>query len=344
MRLRAFFSSIMYRVRERLFFGFNRIAFVFGMPFHSNAGDQAQSYCIEQWIHQYYPKYIIKWFDAKSMFNSNYAELNKLQKLVKKKDLIILHSGYHTTDLYMLEEELQRKVIQSFPKHRIIVLPQTVNYVNEEEKNKSQQIYNRHTDLLFFCRDSVSLKKAKEMFTECRVLLFPDIVTMMIGNRSYSNQRKGILLCLRNDKEAFVTVEQREEMIKRLSVLDKVDVTDTTLNIDADVFINERASILEQIWSDYSRYRVVITDRYHGTIFSLIAATPVIVISSKDHKLESGVEWFPDSYREYVKFLPDLDCLEDEVIRVYRTSYNYSLPSYFKEKYYDKLKKVIEED
>ncbi|WP_082026255.1 polysaccharide pyruvyl transferase family protein [Prevotella pectinovora] len=46
------------------------------------------------------------------------------------------------------------------------------------------------------------------------------------------------------------------------------------------------SAILQQ----FAKYQVVITDRYHGTIFSQIVNTPVIVISSTDHKLRSGVK------------------------------------------------------
>ena len=344
MDLRARFSKTKYNIKERLFNRIHKNAFVFGMPYHSNAGDQAQTYCIGQWINQHYPHHIVRWFDAQKMYWENYKPLHEISKIVKKKDLIFLHSGYHTTDLYMLEEELQRKVILAFPKHRIIVLPQTVNYESEEEKNKSMHIYNQHKDLLFFCRDSVSMEKAKQLFYNSKLYLYPDIVTSMIGQRKYSYQRRGILLCLRNDKEALVTSEQKKAMIDCLSEIDEVAVTDTTLNIEANTFINNRAEILEQLWSDYAKYRVVITDRYHGTIFSLIASTPVLVISSTDHKLESGVEWFPDSYKKYVKYISDLHFLREEVVAVYKTDYDYILPPYFKEEYYDRLKAIIEGD
>lgn len=49
-----------------------------------------------------------------------------------------------------------------------------------------------------------------------------------------------------------------------------------------------------------SHYKVVITDRYHGTIFSLIANTPVIIIKSTDHKVTTGADWFKGIYDDYV--------------------------------------------
>ena len=344
MFLRLKLGHIKHVIKETMSFAFSKNILVFGSPFNSNAGDFAQSYCIQLWARKNYPNHKIKWYDGASMAYSQYESLTYLKRVVKKHDIIFLHSGYHTTDLYMWEEELQRQVIKAFPKHRIIALPQTINYTTEKEKNKSIQIYNQHKDLFFFCRDSVSYKEAKHLFYNSRLYLFPDIVTSMIGQRNYNHIRKGILLCLRNDKEAVLKADEREKLKLDLGKIDKVTETDTTLKIEPNEFKKNREKILEDLWSEYAKYKVVITDRYHGTIFSLIAATPVLVIPSSDHKLSSGVDWFPESYKEYVKYLSDISSIPDEVARIYQTDYQYRLPSYFKENYYDKLKSIIESD
>ncbi len=46
--------------------------------------------------------------------------------------------------------------------------------------------------------------------------------------------------------------------------------------------------------------KLIITDRYHGTILSLVAGTPVIVIKTTDHKVTTGAEWFRGVYDDYV--------------------------------------------
>ena len=336
MKIRSFFAKLKWRLTEDIMYLKSPNAFVFGVPCHSNAGDQAQSYCIELWIKQHYPKHKIRMYDSLNMLYTQYELLDRLK--------IFLHSGYHTTDLYMLEEDLQRRVIQAFPRHRIIILPQTVNYTTEEEKNNSIRIYNAHKDVFLFCRDAVSYQSAQELFPACRLFLYPDIVTSLIGRRQYHQPRKGILLCLRNDIEAVLTEQDRQDMIRQLSAIDEVSVTDTTLDIAPEAFSGNRAAILEDLWKTYAGYRAVITDRYHGTIFSLIAATPVLVLPSSDHKLKSGVDWFPESYRDYVKYVPDTARLTDEVQNIYQTDYDYCLPPYFEEQYYNQLKSIIDGD
>ena len=230
-----------------------------------------------------------------------------------------------------------------FPDRRIVILPQTINYESDKEKENSRFIYNRHRSLVLMCRDEVSFNNAKDLFPNCsRLLLFPDIVTTMIGMYHYNYRRNGIMLCLRNDKESFYGDSQITDLKRNLESIDFVDVTDTTIEEPVSKIIKNRKGTLENIWDSYAKYRVIITDRYHGTIFSLIASTPVIIISSKDHKLSSGVKWFPESFSDYVKYVPDISNIPDVVKRIYETSYSYCLPNYFNENYYDKLKSILE--
>ena len=59
--------------------------FVFGAPFHSNLGDQAQSYCIEQWAKKNYPDYNIWIFDTMFVSFNDYQLLNVIRKLIRLK-------------------------------------------------------------------------------------------------------------------------------------------------------------------------------------------------------------------------------------------------------------------
>ncbi len=315
--------------------------FVFGAPFHSNLGDQAQSYCIEQWAKKNYPDYNIWIFDTMFVSFNDYQLLNVIRKLIRLSDKIFLHSGYHTTDLYMLEENMQRKVVQLFPDMRIVILPQTIYYKNHEQLEKAKSIYNAHPDLHLLCRDDVSFATAQKEFANCKLMKFPDIVTSMIGSKHYENPRKGIFLCMRNDKEAFYSKERIEQLRQELSDIDDVTLGDTTISMPAKEIIANRAKVLNDTWNQYSQYRVIITDRYHGTIFSLIAGTPVLVLSSSDHKLSSGVKWFPEEFSDYVHYVPDINTVREQVERVYAADLDYRLPPYFQEKYYSKLKGLI---
>lgn len=321
-----------------------RNVFVFGAPFHSNMGDQAQSFGIKKWANRAYPGYRVRLYETTELIAGNFTLMKQIRKYCNKGDKVFLHSGYHTTDLYMLEENMQRQAVQLFDDRQVVALPQTIYYQKEEEAEKARRIYNAHPDLLMMCRDEVSYQSAQQMFPNCRKLLFPDIVTTMIGSRQYNKPRKGILLCLRNDKEAFYSPEQIAALKAELEKIDAVSVTDTTIGMDMAQIRKNREKILQDIWREYAGYRAVVTDRYHGTIFSLIAATPVVVISSTDHKLSSGVKWFPESFQSYVRYEPELENIADQIRQIYQTGYDYRLEPYFRTHYYDSLRKQIEEE
>lgn len=331
-----------YNIREIIGYLLHKNAFVFGAPFHSNAGDQAQTYCIERWIKYNYPKYSVRIFNTDVLALDDYKKLKLIRKIIKKNDLIFLHSGYHTTDLYMLEEHTQRKVVQLFPDKKIVILPQTIYYKNHIEEKKAINIYNNHPNLLLMCRDDVSYNIAERIFPNCKLILFPDIVTTLIGTQTYNSERAGILLCVRNDQEALLKKNELDLLVKELSHIDKVQITDTTLSISGYEFSENREKILKEMWKKYSQYKVIVTDRYHGTIFSLIANTPVIVMPSTDHKLSSGVKWFPKSFNDYVHYVDDFSNIINVVEKVYNKKYDYKLPNYFNKKYYSELKSIIE--
>lgn len=191
------------------------------------------------------------------------------------------------------------------------------------------------------CRDETSYQIAQNEFPNVKTHLFPDIVTTQIGRQTWNSERKGILFCMRNDKEAFYSKTDIEKLRTKLEKSQPTAITDTTLDIPIREIRKNRTAILQNIWKEYSGYKLIITDRYHGTIFSLVANTPVIVLSSTDHKLESGVKWFPESFSSYVKFAKNLDEAYQFSEQILHTAYTHDLEPYFKKNYYDKLKTLL---
>jgi exopolysaccharide biosynthesis predicted pyruvyltransferase EpsI len=311
--------------------------FLFGTPNHSNMGDQAQTYCIINWMNQNYPEHKVHTFYLK---NSTGRILQYIRQNIQKDDKIFCHSGYHLTNLYD-EQRIYSKLVEMFPDFPIVIFPQTINYTQPEVATKTASLFNNHKDLTILCRDEVSFKTAQTLFSQCHLLLYPDVVTSLIGTKQFENKRDGILFCIRNDKEAFYNPEQITGLRKRIEQFDVVSMTDTTISMPAVEIAENREKILNSIFEDYSGFRLIITDRYHGTIFSLIAGTPVIVLSSSDHKLSSGVKWFPPEFSDYVRYANSLD----EAYQLAELSLNkkldHILPDYFRKNFWNVLKEKI---
>ena len=121
---------------------------------------------------------------------------------------------------------------------------------------------------------------AKEMFQKPCVALFPDIVTTLIGEKQFTYDRSGVCVCTRNDGEKFYTDAEIAQLVNKLSADTRVVEKDTQGLVHYEKI---RSNLSYYIWKEiesYSHFKVTITDRYHGTIFSLCAGTPVIIIKT----------------------------------------------------------------
>lgn len=317
----------------------NRI-YIFGAPRHSNLGDQAQSLCIEEWCRKHYPNHKTIIIDTPSMFQRDSYIIRKIRSIIRENDKIILHSGYHTTDVWLFENNANIAIINQFPDRRIHVFPQTVYFENKKNLMDTAAAYNRHGNISLMCRDEVSYKIAKKHFKNVDVTLMPDIVTTLIGEKKFTNKnRDGINMCFRNDKESKYNKEIKKIKKGLGSITKNIEITDTTIDVDPYFIQNNRKRVVFNQIDSMSKKRLTITDRYHGTIFSIISNTPVIVLGSTDHKLSSGVKWFSD------KTFPGLVYFArspEEAVTIAKDiygKYNYKnkIPQYFNDNYWDKL-------
>lgn len=314
--------------------------FLFCSPYHPNMGDHAQTYCIQKWYQKNYPSY--RMIILQSTVCRSFI-FKIIRKTIKRNDKLVCHSGYHLTNIYN-EQRVYFYLIENFKDFQIIIFPQTINYTTAESLEYAKRILNSHPNLTLMCRDEVSYNTAKLHFTNAKLLLYPDIVTSLIGTKTYRNDRDGVLFCMRNDEESYYKPNQIEE-VRKLFIDIKTSITDTDrFDFSMNYLYKHREQALETVWDEFSRYKVIITDRYHGTIFSLITCTPVIVIGSSDHKLSSGVKWFPkDVFNGYVSFANNLDeaFIKAKEVLEKSDTYKHKLPAYFKINYYDKLKDIV---
>lgn len=322
----------------RLLFSKRKAVYLFGFPIHSNLGDQAQAYCITNWLSENYPEHTIIAFNWRNSFG---LPLWILRKIMTSEGVIFFHSGYLMVD-HHLELPIYCKVIEKFHDHRIVILPQTINLQSEATKERVVSAFNAHPNLHLLCRDEISLATAQELFPKCKLLLFPDFVTSLIGTKTYNSERNGTLFCMRNDIEAHYSKEDILGLRNRLKQHTATELSDTTIKLMRYELEPKREMLIQSMLEEFSKFKLIITDRYHGTIFSLIANTPVIVLSSADHKLSSGVKWFSEDFEDYIAYAGNLDEAYDLAIRMLNIRERAPLKPHFREMYYDQLLTKIE--
>lgn len=310
----------------------NRI-FFFCTPTHSNLGDQAQLYCWLNLMKEWYPEHKIVCVPTRYRQSGT---IRTIRNNMGKEDLIFIHSGYLMFDLNP-ELPFILDIVMCFYDTRIIILPQTVNITAAWYQQVIARTFDAHKDLYLICRDAVSMENAKRLFTNVKLKQMPDVVTSLIGNDNfkYTTSRNGVMLCVRNDVEKLYSNEQINALKAKFNGR-RVSVGDTTISANMWEWETKREKLLHNILKRLSSYQVIITDRFHGTIFSQIVNTPVVVISSTDHKLSSGVKWFPQNlFGQNIAFAKDLDDAYDKAMEfLNRDGKVIENPDWFRREYY----------
>ena len=123
-----------------------------------------------------------------------------------------------------------------------------------------------------------------------------------------------ILLCLREDKESILSEKEKRDLVQSLPY--DCRRYDTTLKKP----IYKRERTLENTLKMFNKYDLVITDRYHGLIFSVLCKKPCIVIPTVDHKLTSAINWFKDI--PTVSLIKDLNDIPKEIKKITANNQN----------------------
>ncbi|MFW5804025.1 MAG: polysaccharide pyruvyl transferase family protein [bacterium] len=262
-------------------------------PKLSNIGDHGQVVAIYKWLRDNYPNMPIIEIDKSECVTM----IKPLNKIINKNDLIFIHSGGNLGDRGIWSETGRRSIIQNFPKNKIVSLPQTIYFSETEkgsaEKKTTELIYNQHKNLTVIGRDLESGKLAKKMFPNCKTFAIPDFVLYLKADdllKSRNNNPKGSLLCLRNDNESILTETERNRLINK--AITPVENFDTT--IDKPIETTLRLEYLMNTLKYFDKFKIIITDRYHGLIFATILQKPTIVLPTIDHKLTSAFDWFQE--------------------------------------------------
>lgn len=265
--------------------------FLLGTAEHSNIGDAAIAVGALEFIRQYFPDYCPVELSTYE-FNDRYDELCAL---CSPQDLIFLQGGGNLGNRFLNEENLRRRVITDFPKNRIVILPQTIYFDEDagDELAESERVYNQHANLMLFTRGEESRCFAAEHFPQAKSASTLDMALML--QRNYGMERNGILLCLRDlSDESGLTSEQYRQIEQTVEAFDPA--YEKTNNLYAtDIPREQRDRIVEETLKKFAAHKVVVTDRLHGLIFSIITGTPCVVFSAFNQKVREFVTDFTNS-------------------------------------------------
>lgn len=268
-------------------------AFYFDYPMHLNVGDLLIYAGTEAFFKEY--KINIRLRRCLQTF-----DINEVKKNITKNTTIICHGGGNLGDLYPLLQKLREELVINFPNNRIILLPQTGYFSNQDEMKKSAAIFSAHKDCHLFARDLPTLELLKN-FSD-KVILCPDMAHQLYGEFPLKNKveslEKNKLYFLRKDIEASQLEKNIESTLSASAVVKDWDdiVTSNDImyariysklarisNISHlsifkdkinDLWYKHTLNIIERARNEFMKYDLVVTSRLHGHIFSCLLGIP----------------------------------------------------------------------
>ncbi|MEZ8732909.1 polysaccharide pyruvyl transferase family protein [Vibrio splendidus] len=289
---------------------------------YGNLGDVAISYAQYYFLQKNFPQYNI----VDVPISRNIKNISTIKKQIRKRDVITIVGGGNLTDKYQDIENCRLAWVKAFPKNKIISFPQTIDFGNSEKGqasfDKSKKVYEAHSDFHMFARETVSFNIMKKDL-DTNIYLCPDIV--LSQNQSEpSFKRNGVVCCIRDDSESIFNDAERLNLIESIRKLFVEDVTFSDTHIGrGNLSWKERSDELNTIWTSFKRSEVVVTDRLHGMIFSVITKTPCVVLLNNNHKIiQTYKDWLENLEHVILLEKPDVESVNESIRKLRLISEN----------------------
>ncbi len=278
--------------------------FLLDSPHYGNVGDQAIAYAIKRFAENYFKDFLF--VDIQQEDLPHY--IKDLKNKIKPDDIIFMVGGGNMGNRYKIFEAARRLVLNNFKYNKTVIFPQTLDYSNglfgRLSMLRSKMIYNRHRRLIIMAREESSYKKMHSLYTNCQIILSPDIVLSL--KEDISNlQRSGIGICLRSDCEQKLTEKDKTKIYQYVHASGKT-VRELSASSKYDYITPDmRSDVVFSKISEISSCEMLITDRLHTMIFAFLSRTPCIVFNNSNGKIKGVFKWISDC--KNIKFVESVD-------------------------------------
>ncbi|MDN6900683.1 general stress protein [Oenococcus sicerae] len=265
--------------------------FAFGIPDYTNLGDQAVSLASRKYIETEFPEFQY----IEILEDDNDAGIEAVEKIITSQDVVSFVGGGNMGSLYTEHESARRKVFSTFVNNLTISFPQSIHFEETDFGHKQQQLsqaaYSRNPHLFLIARDAQSYHRMQTTFSN-HVLFTPDMVLYMKAE-DFHFQRSGALFALRRDGEKVVD-DTLVESMKHL--LDKpqrsIIQTDTVLDTVDHITPMTREKLFQQELELFAHQEMIITDRWHAMVFSVLTGTPCLLFGNSYGKGKHAyIDW-----------------------------------------------------
>lgn len=301
--------------------------YLFGIPEHNNMGDQAILFAELKFFNDYFNEYDVVCIpDAQSK-----PAAKKIGRKLNSNDIVFFHGGGNMGDIWEGAESRRFQVLTYLKNSNCakIIFPMSTSYnVNTVESclPRAKEYYVKEKKIILSARESLSFKFMKDNFNT-DVYFIPDIVLSLDQSESTKERSNNIVTMLRTDKEKGNSTELINRVVKKLSEKYKIVNSDTMSKYYLPITNKNRNKLLEDKWKEFRDAKLIITDRLHGLIFSVITGTPAIIFDNSNHKVKftyhdwlkkmDNIMYVEDSSLEDIIKIIDNSMLKDQVYNVF---------------------------
>lgn len=197
---------------------------------------------------------------------------------------------------------MRNNLVRAFPNNRIVLLPQSVVYSNMALAQKDAALYAAHPALTLLARTTESLHQLDTHFGATPHALAPDAALMLGPLQPVCQPTVDVVLLLRGDKEADPMLSgRREEALRLLRDYGATFIVEDWEHHRPDP-ANPAPAGLDRPLAAHRldlgnrrlcRGRIVISDRMHAMILSLLMDKPFVGFNNANKKLEAYRDtWF----------------------------------------------------
>lgn len=217
------------------------------LPYYNNIGDVLIWAGTEQYL---------KTLPHKCLYKSSFKDF--VHKDINDMTIIIMQGGGNFGDIWHEHQNFRKRIIKEYPKNRIIVLPQSIYYENQENLKSDAILFSEHTNLYLCARDTYSLNILKKYFSN-NSLLLPDMAFYL--DFPIRRQKTGRILYLRRtDKELNLSLLKLD--IPQSSEIHDWPTYEKNLNLNKILYYSSK--ILSKIsmtlatrWRDFYQDKVM---------------------------------------------------------------------------------------
>jgi exopolysaccharide biosynthesis predicted pyruvyltransferase EpsI len=236
---------------------------------------------------------------------------------------ILIHGGGNFGTTWPRHEALRLSLLRRFPGRPIVQLPQSIHYDNAEAAREMAQAIRAHGAFTLLVRDAKSRDFAERHFG-CDVRLCPD-AALYLGRLRRWPAKADILALLRTDHEqvrddtaappgAISTDWLLESAAARRLMRVRVKV-DSFLAASEQGRRLRRYQMLAHLrlqrgLAILSQGRVVVTDRLHAHILSLLLDIPHVALDNSYGKLSAFAEQWTANYTGFHRTVTRADAFE----------------------------------